>query len=109
MKRLETRQAVDLATGARARGASEFIRVVAMAAGFCLLAAAVSAQQVTQTFDLRPGWNAIFLEVRPTNAAAQALYSSAGFVEIGRRKAYYRARIGREDAVVLALDLAPGD
>ncbi len=47
----------------------------------------------------------IFLEVRPSNTAAQQLYSQAGFVEIGRRRAYYRARVGREDAMVLALDL----
>ena len=51
----------------------------------------------------------MYLEVRPSNVAAQALYASAGFVQIGRRKAYYRARVGREDAVVLALELArPG-
>jgi ribosomal-protein-alanine N-acetyltransferase len=34
---------------------------------------------------------AVFLEVRTDNAPAIALYRSAGFVEIGLRKRYYRA------------------
>ena len=44
----------------------------------------------------------IFLEVRPTNVAALALYRSAGFEQIGLRPDYYQARFGREDAVVLS-------
>jgi ribosomal-protein-alanine N-acetyltransferase len=47
----------------------------------------------------------VFLEVRPSNAAALALYCSLGFEEIGLRRAYYQARDGRENAVVLALSL----
>jgi ribosomal-protein-alanine N-acetyltransferase len=46
-----------------------------------------------------------FLEVRPSNPLAIALYQSVGFVQIGRRKAYYQAENGREDALVLKLDL----
>lgn len=42
-----------------------------------------------------------YLEVRPSNAAARALYDSLGFVEVGRRPRYY----GNEDAVIMALDL----
>ncbi len=42
------------------------------------------------------------LEVRPTNAAALALYQQFGFSEIGRRPNYYPAADGREDAVMLA-------
>jgi ribosomal-protein-alanine N-acetyltransferase len=55
------------------------------------------------------GWNhaaRIFLEVRPSNAHAIALYLSVGFHEIGRRPRYYPARDGREDAIVMAFDLA---
>jgi ribosomal-protein-alanine N-acetyltransferase len=37
------------------------------------------------------GGGTVFLEVRTDNAAAIALYRSAGFVEIGLRKKYYRA------------------
>jgi len=47
----------------------------------------------------------MFLEVRPSNAAAIHLYESAGFIRMGLRKDYYRASSGREDALVLALEL----
>jgi ribosomal-protein-alanine N-acetyltransferase len=47
----------------------------------------------------------ILLEVRPSNRAALALYCSAGFTEIGARRGYYPAGSGREDAIVLQLDL----
>ncbi len=48
----------------------------------------------------------IFLEVRPSNTVAVALYEKRGFNEIGVRKGYYPAENGhREDAVMLALEL----
>lgn len=47
----------------------------------------------------------IFLEVRPSNVAACALYSRAGFAEIGVRRGYYPHHEGREDALVLDLML----
>jgi [ribosomal protein S18]-alanine N-acetyltransferase len=47
----------------------------------------------------------ICLEVRPTNDRAQRLYQSAGFTQIGRRKNYYMAEGGYEDAIVLALEI----
>ena len=48
----------------------------------------------------------IFLEVRPSNRIAIALYEKRGFNEIGVRKGYYPAENGhREDAVMLALEL----
>lgn len=46
-----------------------------------------------------------FLEVRPSNAAAQALYASIGFKTIGTRRNYYPAHAGREDAIVMELKL----
>jgi ribosomal-protein-alanine N-acetyltransferase len=46
----------------------------------------------------------LYLEVRDSNAAARALYASRGFVEVGRRRDYYRRP--KEDALVLRLDLA---
>jgi [ribosomal protein S18]-alanine N-acetyltransferase len=55
-------------------------------------------------------WNGaerVFLEVRPSNPLAKALYESVGFNEIGRRPRYYPAHDGREDAIVMALDLLP--
>ena len=42
------------------------------------------------------------LEVRPSNTRAIHLYLSEGFNEVGRRKAYYPANEGREDALILA-------
>lgn len=47
----------------------------------------------------------VFLEVRPSNPVALALYRSMGFNEIGIRKGYYPAANGREDAIMLALEL----
>ena len=48
---------------------------------------------------------AVVLEVRPSNTAARRLYSSMGFAEAGIRAGYYRARVGREDAMLLSLAL----
>ena len=47
----------------------------------------------------------LFLEVRPTNAVGRRLYTGYGFKQVGVRRGYYPARRGREDALVLALDL----
>ena len=44
----------------------------------------------------------VLLEVRRSNTAAQQLYKSEGFHELGVRKAYYPADNGREDAIILA-------
>ena len=43
----------------------------------------------------------MFLEVRPSNVAALALYSKHGFREIGLRRGYYAAGDEREDAIVM--------
>jgi ribosomal-protein-alanine N-acetyltransferase len=54
----------------------------------------------------RRGAASLFLEVRPSNLAAQALYTRFGFRRVSVRKAYYPSHSGREDALVLALALA---
>ena len=54
---------------------------------------------------LARGADVVFLEVRPSNHVAGALYESLGFNEIGRRKDYYPAENGHEDARVLAIQL----
>ncbi|HKN78503.1 MAG TPA: ribosomal protein S18-alanine N-acetyltransferase [Lysobacter sp.] len=51
----------------------------------------------------------VFLEVRPSNANAIALYHDEGFNEIGRRPRYYPAKDGREDALVMAMELLPAE
>ena len=51
------------------------------------------------------GARSMFLEVRPSNAGAQALYTRFGFRKIAVRRGYYPAHSGREDALVLTLAL----
>lgn len=53
------------------------------------------------------GASQLFLEVRPSNSIAHALYDSVGFRAVGRRRGYYPARDGREDAIVMVLALLP--
>lgn len=48
----------------------------------------------------------LFLEVRPSNARAVDLYRHFGFRQIGLRKGYYPAAIGREDALIFDKELA---
>ena len=43
----------------------------------------------------------LFLEVRPSNARAQALYARLGYAQVGVRRGYYPAAPGREDALVM--------
>ena len=47
----------------------------------------------------------MYLEVRTSNKTAIDLYHNRGFNELGIRKRYYPAEKGREDALILALDL----
>jgi len=47
------------------------------------------------------------LEVASKNLPAIGLYKSAGFVEIGVRKAYYRTQDGRDDALVMSRKVGP--
>src|SRR5947209_197660 len=53
----------------------------------------------------RRGAGAMFLEVAEANRAARALYEGAGFVEVGRRRGYYR---GGGDALVLRAVIPSG-
>jgi len=89
-------------------------RVVADEAEILTLATAPSARRqglgrrlveaAAETAALR-GATRLFLEVADDNAAARALYTRAGFVEVGRRRGYYaRSEGGAVDALVLALD-----
>ena len=51
------------------------------------------------------GADVVYLEVRLSNVPAQCLYRSSGFEEIARRKRYYPAGNGREDAVLMLVRL----
>lgn len=75
--------APDCQRAGRGRGMLEFIRGRARAAGMTRM----------------------LLEVRGSNVGACAFYRHAGFVEIGRRRGYYPAEAGREDAIVMARNL----
>jgi ribosomal-protein-alanine N-acetyltransferase len=47
----------------------------------------------------------LFLEVRPSNQAARALYADMGFRPVSVRRGYYPADSGREDAILMVLEL----
>lgn len=47
----------------------------------------------------------VLLDVRESNQGAARLYRQLGFEQIGRRKEYYPAMCGREDALVMQLRL----
>ena len=51
------------------------------------------------------GLTDLFLEVRPSNEGAAALYQKMGYREIGRRKNYYLDP--KEDAIIMKLELTP--
>lgn len=54
------------------------------------------------------GAETCFLEVRPSNEAARALYYAMGFVQVGERRHYYPSEAGstfREDALILSCKL----
>ncbi|KAB7622817.1 ribosomal-protein-alanine N-acetyltransferase [Alkalilimnicola sp. S0819] len=53
----------------------------------------------------RLGAECLLLEVRPGNVPARRLYEQLGFRVVGRRKDYYPAEQGREDALVLTRSL----
>ncbi|NMM26241.1 MAG: ribosomal protein S18-alanine N-acetyltransferase [Glaciimonas sp.] len=70
----------------------------------CGFGRALLARVVSMAREL--GLASILLEVRPSNTRAITLYGHAGFMSIGRRKAYYPADENvREDAIVMRLSL----
>lgn len=48
----------------------------------------------------------LYLEVRPTNVVGRRLYERFGFKQLGLRRDYYPAVVGREDALFLGLNIA---
>ena len=54
----------------------------------------------------RGGAERMLLEVREDNTRARAVYTAAGYREIGRRRGYYRIRGRRIDALVMERALA---
>ena len=66
--------------------------------GSFLLAHAVRTARLQNCF-------CIFLEVRPSNPDGIELYEKNGFMAIGERPNYYRSGQGKENAIVMRLDL----
>jgi ribosomal-protein-alanine N-acetyltransferase len=62
----------------------------------------LAARAITSLAD--QGVDAVYLEVRESNAVARRLYARLGFQEVGRRAGYYRRP--REDAVLLRTAIA---
>ena len=56
---------------------------------------------------MREGVQSSFLEVRESNLAAQDMYRKFGYVEVGRRKRYYRDN--NEDAILMNLEKINAD
>ena len=65
------------------------------------------AAQILQVFLQFAAANHLTLEVRPSNAAAIALYQGFGFEEVGRRKNYYD--LPKEDALILTKYFETGE
>jgi [ribosomal protein S18]-alanine N-acetyltransferase len=93
------------------RGGCALVRVIGEEAELLTLAVACSARRqgigsgllhAAMARAARSGATAIFLEVSKANRAACALYTAAGFLEIGRRRGYY---FDGTDAVVLRAPL----
>jgi len=66
--------------------------------GLCLLEYLMDQARAHQALEC-------FLEVRASNGSAYRLYERYGFNEVGRRRDYYPAVGGREDALVMACTL----
>ncbi|MGR3511196.1 MAG: GNAT family N-acetyltransferase [Paracoccaceae bacterium] len=55
-----------------------------------------------ETEAMHRGGRDLHLEVAETNSIARALYASAGWAEVGRRKAYYKGGDARIDAILMS-------
>lgn len=58
---------------------------IVAASAICFAALPIKAQNVTQTITLQPGWNAIWIEVQPTNNRASAVFSNLPIVSVWTR------------------------
>ena len=47
----------------------------------------------------------VFLDVRRTNSPAVTMYEKMGFLQVGVRHNYYQVSSGREDALIMRLEL----
>jgi ribosomal-protein-alanine N-acetyltransferase len=66
--------------------------------------ASMLLERILEASSLR-GTRDLYLEVRESNASARALYGRNQFMEVGRRKSYYRSPT--EDALIMRRTLKP--
>lgn len=92
---------------AMAGGAEVHLLTIAVAPAARRQGWAAVLLQALQLWAQAQAAEAVWLEVRASNARALAVYVRAGWREVGRRKNYYRCVVGREDAVLMTLALAP--
>jgi [ribosomal protein S18]-alanine N-acetyltransferase len=88
---------------ARAMEGEAEIRNLAVRAGFRRLGIARRLIEAVHAWLAAARVRRVFLEVRPSNAAARSLYRSFGYSECGLRRNYYQS--DGEDALVLELAL----
>lgn len=81
------------------------LHVLNLAVDPCLQRRGLASELFGAVRDAAEGSGArhVFLEVRASNTAAQALYARLGFCESGRRRNYYPAVDGREDALLMGM------
>jgi ribosomal-protein-alanine N-acetyltransferase len=86
---------------ALARAAADEGEILSIAVDPAVRGQGVGRLLLAATLDLlvAAGATSVWLEVRPSNTAARALYRSAGFTAAGVRRRYYRRP--QEDALVL--------
>ncbi len=86
--------------GLRAVGAEADVQTIAVAPGARGTGLGGRLLDALLAEALRRGCREVFLEVRPDNTAATALYASRGFERIALRRGYYAPG---EDAVIMRL------
>lgn len=62
--------------------------------------------ETVRKLTVQAGFASLWLEVRESNQRARDIYLRRGFAVVGRRRDYYPARPGREDALVMSLALS---
>ena len=67
-------------------GFSSCPRGLALGLAFSASVVLTNAQTITQTFNLQPGWNSIFLEVTPANPSIAAIFSNPAIAAVAEPK-----------------------
>jgi [ribosomal protein S18]-alanine N-acetyltransferase len=96
---------LDLVGYAIVMSAPDEVHLLNLSVARALQGRGYGGRMLAHLLDAARGVERMLLEVRPSNEVARKLYEREGFVEIGRRRGYYPALNGREDAIILAKTL----